>query len=175
MAFVIAGAATIIWAATAPSAAVACSGTALIGDGVRDDPNASAIFSGTAVRVEDPRWFFDPVMSSMDGMRWTFVVDDVERGSVGERVTVQTARSTASCGVAFELGGRFRVVAMDGDRGLWASANPGTQQLPPVPTPPPVEGPALPAHAFPWILVVVAGAMVVGAVAFIRMGRPRAA
>lgn len=159
----------------APPTAVGCSGTALIGDSETDAPNARAIFSGTAVRVEDPRSSTDMVWSSMDGMRWTFVVDDVERGFVGDRMTVQTARSSASCGVEFQLGTRYRVVAIDGALGLWAWTNPGTRELPALPSPPPVEGSALAVHPFPWILLVLAGAIVAGTVAFIRMGRPRTA
>ena len=155
----------------APPAVIACSGTALMGDDPRDSPDASVIFIGTAVRVEDPRWAIDPVRSGGDGMRWTFVVDDVERGMVGDRVTVQTARFDAACGFPFRLGARYRVVASDGDGGLRTSTGSGTRGLPALPSPPAVEGSGLAEHPFPWALVVFAGVVAIGVVTFIRRGR----
>ena len=89
-----------------PPSAAACSGTALIGDDTTD-PNAAVIFTGTAVRREDEGLFrfggnlFDPV-------RWTFVVDGVEKGSADRRMTIESERSDGSCGFRFQLGQRYR-------------------------------------------------------------------
>ena len=116
-----------------PSAAAACSGTALIGDDTTD-PNADVIFTGTAVRREDVGLFrfggnlFEPV-------RWTFVVDGVEKGSAERRMTIESEKYDGSCGFPFRLGYRYRVVASDGGFGLQAWSHNGTGQLEPSATP----------------------------------------
>ncbi len=172
--WILAGAAAAAMSA-APSASLACSGTALIGVEQTDDPSASVIFSGTAVRVEDPRLPIDPVWSSGDGMRWTFVVDDVERGTVGDRMTVQTARANASCGFSFALGARYRVVASDRGQGLWVWSGNGSAGLPSLALPPAVEGATQAGLPEPWVLVLIAAAIVASTVAFIRVRRMDAA
>lgn len=111
-----------------PAQTVACLGTALIGDDPTD-PDADVIFSGTAVRVEDPRAPGDPLAHSFDLMSWTFAVDGVEKGSAWTEMTVRTPRAEGSCGVTFELGNRYRVVATDLGNGLEAWSTGGTAEL----------------------------------------------
>ena len=49
----------------AASPALGCSGTALFGE-ESEPPSEAVIFTGTAVKVDDPRLPFDPIMSSGD-------------------------------------------------------------------------------------------------------------
>ena len=94
------------------SSAAACT---VAGDRTRADhlDAADVVFTGTAVRVDDST---NPVYAStLDPLYWSFVVDSVEKGAVGERVTVATAMSGASCGYTFELGRRYRVYAFHSD------------------------------------------------------------
>jgi hypothetical protein len=121
----------------APSVASACSMTALPGPKTMN-PNAAVIFTGTAVGREDVgpmRLNFDMFLP----VRWTFVVDGVEKGSAGNRTTVESEHAGGSCGVEFRLGQRYRVVVADAER-MDAWAYDGTHQLDPLANPPPVEG-----------------------------------
>jgi hypothetical protein len=116
---------------------------ACVGGPLSDDPAETfddLIFTGTAVRVDDPRAAFELAQSSADLMEWTFVVDDVRKGSAAERVTVRTERWGASCGVAFQLGRRYRVVAIDRDDGFYTGQGYGTKRIDPLPDSPAVEG-----------------------------------
>ena len=123
-----------------PSVA-ACTGGPLLAEGETYQSVAEVIFTGTAVRVDDPRSSFDAATGSTDPMAWTFAVDGVEKGDVGARFTITTPRDDASCGYGFSLGGRYRVYA-------WGSADGhhqvtqgnGTEVLTSLPNPPSVEG-----------------------------------
>lgn len=96
--------------AIAPVAA--CSGGRLqVGDEPLEDA-ARAIFTGTVIRRDESfEWFGGSDYPMYD---WTFVVDNVERGQVGERFTVASPQGSAACGIDFELGARYRVRAYDG-------------------------------------------------------------
>jgi hypothetical protein len=116
---------------------------ACVGGPLSDDPAETfddLIFTGTAVRVDDPRAAFDPMQSSADLLEWSFVVDDVRKGSAAERVTVRTERSGSSCGTEFQLGRRYRVVAIDRDDGFYTGQGYGTKRIDPLPDSPAVEG-----------------------------------
>jgi hypothetical protein len=112
-------AAVLIGSLWIASPVFACLANGLIGDDMTD-PDADVIFTGTAVRVVDPRSPSDTMLSSDDTMEWTFVVDGVEKGHARDRATVGTPRSEGACGVAFELGSRYRVVATSRGLGLQA-------------------------------------------------------
>jgi hypothetical protein len=115
---------------------------ARVGGPLSDDPSETfddLIFTGTAVRVVDPRGPFDVMSSSPDLMEWTFVVDDVRKGSAPSRVTVRSERNGASCGTEFRLGIRYRVVAIDRDDGLYTGQGYGTKKIDPLADPPAVE------------------------------------
>jgi hypothetical protein len=91
--------------------AVACSGTRLLDDDWSEEfSRARVVFTGTAIRREEPLRIGN-VTSTMDPIHWTFAVDAVEKGGGGDRITVSSARSSASCGVEFSLGQRYRVYA----------------------------------------------------------------
>lgn len=145
----------------APLPAIACTGTSLPGTVI--DPDADMIFSGTAVRVEDPRNPFDPASASNDAMAWTFAVDEVHRGSVPGRVTVYTERMEASCGYPFELGSRYRVVATGPVHSLHAGLFGGTDRIEPLVEPPPVESAGLPVDVS--LLVAIASVLLIAGVA----------
>ena len=146
----IAAAAIGLFAVFVPTApAAGCSGGPLLAPGQTYESIADVIFTGTAVRVDDPRSALDGTRSSMDPMAWTFAVDLVEKGDVGARFTITTPRWDASCGFRFSLGSRYRVLA-------WGSvggppqvlvAN-GTDIRPALPNPPRVEG-SFAASGFP--------------------------
>ena len=123
-----------------PSPAMACSGRPLLEEGLTYEERAGVVFTGTAVRVEDPWSGLGDTHSTFDPRRWTFVVDEVEKGEVGERFTVASAGSSASCGMEFKLGNRYRVIAWDVGRGLEVFTANGTEAMPPLASPPPVEG-----------------------------------
>ena len=153
-------------ASVAPPVA-ACVG-ARMGDAMTD-PNVAAIFSGTAVAVADPRLPFDMGIWSFDLMRWTFVVDDVEKGPAAlVRATVQSERLGMSCGYEFELGNRYRVVATEGREGLYASSFGGTEQIKSLPNPPPVETPAPGPGLNPYVLAAFAAVAIFAALVFGR-------
>jgi hypothetical protein len=147
-----------------PSAAAACSGTALAGQDTTD-PDAAVIFTGTAVRREDPGPFrlggnlFDPV-------RWTFVVDGVQKGSADRRMTVESERADGSCGFVFQLGQRYRVVVSDFGHGPQVWLNSGTSLLEPLAAPPAIEGEGF--GVSPWIAALFGVAALVSVVAFVR-------
>lgn len=150
-----------------PSPAAACSGTLLAGEG-QPAPEAAVIFTGTAVRREDAgplrlgSNLFDPV-------RWTFVVDGVEKGSAGRRTTIESESSDAACGYLFQLGQRYRVVVSDLGHGPQVWSGTGTSLLEPLPTPPPIEGDGIGVN--PWIAALFGVVALLSIVAFVR--RPR--
>jgi hypothetical protein len=143
----------------------ACSGIGLAGD---QDPPADVIFTGTAVRLDDPS---DGLLIGGDELRWTFVVDGVEAGAgpIGERITVRSFRAEASCGYEFALGRRYLVRASligSNDMPMVGSGS-GTQPMEAVTQPPPVEGVFKPWTAAivewsPWIALGGIGLYVIG-------------
>lgn len=70
-------------------------------------------FTGTLVERIDP----DPLVTSADAVRYLFDVELVHKGSVGPRVEVESAFSSASCGavISDELP-MFVVATEEGDR-----------------------------------------------------------
>jgi hypothetical protein len=141
--------ATVAVTAMLLSVAVTSPARACVGGPLLDqnDPSADTyeevaevIFTGTVVRRDDE--YLRDIVSSADPYFWTFVVDGVEKGDVGERFTVSSPRGGASCGFGFALGSRYRVLAWGGDdpgRPEVFSGN-GTEQLEPLEDPPAVEG-----------------------------------
>ena len=70
----------------------------------------AVVFTGRAVSRRDANPL-GPLISSADPITWTFAVDRVVHGAAGSVVDVETARDGASCGVSFEIGARYQVVA----------------------------------------------------------------
>ena len=69
---------------------------------------SAAVFEGTVVSIKEK---FKIMQSSADPVRVTFQVGARWKGEVGEKVTVTTAQSGASCGFEFTKGERYIVYA----------------------------------------------------------------
>lgn len=69
---------------------------------------SAAVFEGTVVSIKEK---FKIMQSSADPVRVTFQVGARWKGEMGERVTVTTAQSGASCGFEFTKGERYIVYA----------------------------------------------------------------
>lgn len=69
---------------------------------------STAVFEGTVVSIKEK---FKLMQSSADPVQVTFQVGARWKGEVGERVTVTTAQSGASCGFEFTEGERYIVYA----------------------------------------------------------------
>jgi hypothetical protein len=152
--------------------AFACSGTRLLGDDMSDEFAAGdVVFTGTVIRRDEP-FRLGNVMSSLDPIQWTFAVDGIEKGSVGNRVTISSPRSDASCGIAFALGQRYRVRAHgSGLFGLEAILG-DADSIQPLVTPSPLEtgGVSLPIPSAV-LIVVLFGALAVVTVGVVSWRR----
>lgn len=125
--------------AAAPWPSVACSGSKLIFEANEEIYERRVEFTGTVVRRDDPNP--GPVISTGDWIRWTFAVDSITRGQLGDRITVTSARTAGSCGTEFVLGRRYSVVAWGGDDPATPDVGPGdARELEPLANPPRVEG-----------------------------------
>ena len=125
-------------AALAPPAAFGCTGTRLAPVGGPEDVDAAdAVFTGTVVRRTEPLTF--GIEAPFELVGWTLIVDSVEKGAIGRRVTVETARNSAACGVDFRFGQRYRVFA-DASSPLTLQVMMGDViQVEPLADPPPTE------------------------------------
>jgi hypothetical protein len=90
---------------------------------------ADVVFTGTVTARSDPD-AGKPVQSSIDPITFTLAVDDELKGDVDASAQVVTPRESASCGVDFQVGERYLVVA-DRDGGvLRTGLCQGTRALP---------------------------------------------
>ncbi len=62
-------------------------------------------------------------------VQWTFEVEADHKGSVSEKVTVESASNSAACGINFQMGERYQVFANQSDTALRASLCSGTRAL----------------------------------------------
>jgi len=72
--------------------------------------SADGVFSGQVIRRADPLAGQKGV-SSLSPVDYTFRVEDVWKGDIGDTVVVRTARSSASCGYPFEIDDVYLVYA----------------------------------------------------------------
>jgi len=91
--------------------------------------NASLVFDGTVVKIEEPGG--GSVRSSLDPVKVTFVVGTVHKGTADRRITVETAMSEASCGFTFSGGRRYKVYARGVDGTLTTGLCDGTRDIGP--------------------------------------------
>jgi hypothetical protein len=132
------GIAVVVLAIALPEVTLACSGRKLI-EGSEAAYAERVEFTGTVVRRDDPNG--GPIISTGDRIRWTFIVDSVTRGDVGERFTVTSARSSSSCGEELDLGRRYSITAWGGEDPKQPDVGPGdARALGPLDVMPPVEG-----------------------------------
>ena len=99
-----------------------------------DDVEGDLVFIGTAVAQD---------LTLSEDARWTFAVDTVRHGRVGDRISVRTFKFEESCGAGFELGHRYVVGTSPPN---WWVSNSGVVEVaaldnpPAVERPPPVDG-----------------------------------
>lgn len=106
----------------APASACSCAMPKPPEEALRD---ATAVFSGRAVRIERP--VFSP--SSLDPVSVAIGVDRWWKGPGTARVTVKTAREGASCGYGFIEGREYLVYAYGDGNDLGVSACSRTKPL----------------------------------------------
>ncbi len=95
-------------------------------------------FTGTLVERIDP----DPLVTSADAVRYVFDVELVHKGSVGPRVEVESAFSSASCGaVISDEFPMFVVATEEGDR-LVTRLCAGNRPITDLEGPPQIDGQA---------------------------------
>ncbi|MBD2847835.1 hypothetical protein IDH44_21790 [Paenibacillus sp. IB182496] len=101
-----------------PRQAQACSCVAP-GTPLEEMEAKDAVFSGTVLGaiVEEPNRA-DGTISSADPVFATFDVDKVWKGEIEQQAQVNTVRSSASCGVDFEIGTAYIVYAKFGEDGM---------------------------------------------------------
>lgn len=77
---------------------------------------ADVVFSGEVTATHDPHGD-DKIVSSGRTVTYTFEVDGVVKGEVGNKERVKTAADSASCGYGFKTGRRYLVFADEGKSG----------------------------------------------------------
>lgn len=102
------------FAASMPRAAYACSCAVQAGESEEERArqavgDAEAVFAGEVTGVE--KVSVGTVISSSDPVQVTFDVSRVWKGQTYETLTVETARSGASCGYDFDEGRQYLVYA----------------------------------------------------------------
>lgn len=91
---------------------------------------ATVVFEGVALSSNDPPTAGGRIPSSGDPVFFTFAADRLLKGAPGPRPVVSTARSSASCGVTFAMGVRYRVFATGPVEALTTSLGSGTREAP---------------------------------------------
>lgn len=95
-----------------PQAAFACT-CAPLGTDLQALRDADAVFAGSVVDTHDPHGD-RRIVSSGRPVFYTFEVDSVAKGDVGETQEVRSAASGVSCGFRFDEGRRYLVFAYYG-------------------------------------------------------------
>jgi hypothetical protein len=100
-------ASSIFFLSAAPALACSCTST----NREETVANADVVFTGTVEKIE-AEGFWNVA---------TLKVDDVEKGTVDEEATVQTAKSSAACGIEFVVGKKMEIAAIQRKQRLHAS------------------------------------------------------
>jgi len=135
---------------------------------------STVAFTGVVAEIDEPTGV-DPTVSSLDPLIYTFVVEESLKGEPGETVLLESARSSASCGMEFAIGERWTVYASVAEsRRLTSGLCSGNEMLAdgvPVPQIPTDDA------GIPMQLLLVGGVVVAvaAASAFIFLRRPRTA
>jgi hypothetical protein len=150
--------------------AAACSGTRL-GDAPIDDSGVDLHFTGTAIRVED---LMPLLPADAQHEVWTFAVDGVQKGELGEQVTITTPATDGMCGIDFRLGRRYEVLASGSDWFGHATAllTDGSGPVEPIQAAPPIVG-RVPSGGIPIAGVALAAVVGTALVAFAVTRRRR--
>jgi hypothetical protein len=118
-----------VFGAVAGPASPACACSCAPAEEAEYTARASLVFDGTVVKIDEPRG--GPARSSLDPIEVTFVVGTVHKGTADRRITLETARSEASCGFSFDGGRRYKVYARTVDGVLTTGLCDGTKDLGP--------------------------------------------
>jgi len=131
--------------------------------------NADFAFVGVVAAIDDPG--SGPLVGSGDALRYTFAVEETLKGALAVSVDVQSARSSASCGMEFAAAQRWRVFAYADEAGQCQSGLCSGNQLLAESAPIPAATPAPP----PVALLLAIGALIalagISALAFTRRAR----
>lgn len=108
---------------TLPAQACSC----LPFDETRATEQSDLIFSGTVTN----RNLIQEYPEGEGGNRivWSFKVDEVQKGTVPAQQDVMTTDSSASCGMEFEIGARYKIYAAQNEDGVWTGLCSGNQPL----------------------------------------------
>ena len=109
---------------------------------------ADVVFEGVAGGHRDPAAGAS-VQSSGDPIFWTFAVDREIKGHVGPSVEVASARSSATCGITFQPGVRYRVFARYQNGTLQTGLGSGTRTAQVTTSTTPTTAPATPTTTAP--------------------------
>ncbi len=88
---------------------------------------ADLVFEGVATSRRDPN-ADAPTQSSGDPIIWTFAVDREIKGTASQPQEVHSARSSATCGITFQIGTRYRVFAKNVDGVFQTGLGSGTRE-----------------------------------------------
>jgi hypothetical protein len=124
----VAGLLAVAAAGVAAPAALACS---CVPPSAATVSRAEVVFTGTVTAREDPN-AGQPTYTTADPITHSMAVDQELKGEIDAAVRVVTARDGSSCGVDFEVGQRYLVVADRpvGGGDLRTDLCQGTQELP---------------------------------------------
>jgi hypothetical protein len=108
---------------TLPAQACSC----LPFDETRATEQSDLIFNGTVASrnlIQE-----NPGSPGANRVVWTFNVDEVQKGNVSTQQEVMTTDSSASCGMEFEIGARYKIYAAQNEDGVWTGLCSGNQPL----------------------------------------------
>jgi len=89
---------------------------------------ADVVFTGRVVGQE-VNTFKTNLFGGLHLLQWTFKIETEQKGAVSEQVTVESASSSAACGINFQIGKRYQVFANHNRSGLRATLCSGTKVL----------------------------------------------
>jgi len=109
-----------------PQAAIACSC-------MRSTPEeqmerANVVFKGRVIdqTVTTPE---SGPLRGLNLIRWTFAVEESQKGLAAKELVVESASNSAACGINFQMGDRYQVFANQYQDNLRASLCSGTQRM----------------------------------------------
>lgn len=89
---------------------------------------ADVAFKGRVIDKKVATLESDP-SGGLNLIRWTFVVEDSQKGAAAKELIVESASNSAACGINFQMGERYQVFANQHENNLRASLCSGTQLM----------------------------------------------
>jgi hypothetical protein len=81
--------------------------------------SADVAFTGVVARVDDPVGPISLWSSGFDPLLYTFAVESVLKGDMGEFVVIRTGRGGGDCGLSMSVGDRWSIFASGREDELW--------------------------------------------------------